>query len=124
MAAARDGGATIVPIDSEHNAIFQCLSTAQARIDGQCLPDAAAHAGLARIVLTASGGPFRGPTRAPLAEVTVEQAVAHPNWSMGPKIPVDSATLMNHGLDAIQAHPMFGLPGARIDLPVQHHTPD
>ena len=104
MAAAREGGATIVPIDSEHNAIFQCL------------PDAAAHAGLARIVLTASGGPFRGRSRAELADVTPEQAVAHPKWSMGPKISVDSATLMNKGLEVIEAHHLFDVAGGRIDV--------
>ncbi len=104
IAAARTAGATIVPIDSEHNAIFQCL------------PDAHAHAGLKRIQLTASGGPFRGRSRAELAEVTPAQAVAHPKWSMGPKISVDSATLMNKGLEVIEAHHLFGLPGARIDV--------
>lgn len=108
MAAAREGGATIVPIDSEHNAIFQCLPSArtQSSIDNT----------LARIILTASGGPFRGRTRASLADVTVEQAVNHPKWSMGPKISVDSATLMNKGLEVIEAHHLFGLPGARIDV--------
>ena len=104
IAAARAAGATIVPIDSEHNAIFQCL------------PDAEAHAGLKRIQLTASGGPFRGRSRAELAEVTPAQAVAHPKWSMGPKISVDSATLMNKGLEVIEAHHLFGVPGARIDV--------
>jgi 1-deoxy-D-xylulose-5-phosphate reductoisomerase len=103
-AAARDAGATIVPIDSEHNAIFQCL------------PNAEAHAGLKRIQLTASGGPFRGRSHAELAEVTPAQAVAHPKWSMGPKISVDSATLMNKGLEVIEAHHLFGVPGARIDV--------
>ena len=103
-AAARDAGATIVPIDSEHNAIFQCL------------PNAEAHAGLKRIQLTASGGPFRGRSRAELAEVTPAQAVAHPKWSMGPKISVDSATLMNKGLEVIEAHHLFGVPGMRIDV--------
>jgi 1-deoxy-D-xylulose-5-phosphate reductoisomerase len=103
-AAARAAGADIVPIDSEHNAIFQCL------------PNAEAHAGLARIQLTASGGPFRGRRRAELAAVTPAQAVAHPKWSMGPKISVDSATLMNKGLEVIEAHHLFGLPGARIDV--------
>ena len=101
---ARQAGATIIPIDSEHNAIFQCL------------PDAAAHAGLQRIMLTASGGPFRGRTRAQLAEATPRQAVAHPKWSMGPKISVDSATLMNKGLEVIEAHHLFGLPGERIGV--------
>ena len=104
IAAARAAGATIVPIDSEHNAIFQCL------------PDAEAHAGLKRLQLTASGGPFRGRSRAELAEVTPAQAVAHPKWSMGPKISVDSATLMNKGLEVIEAHHLFGVPGARIDV--------
>jgi len=103
-AAARAGGATIVPIDSEHNAIFQCL------------PDAAARAGLRRILLTASGGPFRGRDRAALAGVTPAQAVAHPKWSMGPKISVDSATLMNKGLEVIEAHHLFGLPGEAIGV--------
>jgi 1-deoxy-D-xylulose-5-phosphate reductoisomerase len=102
--AAHAAGATIVPIDSEHNAIFQCL------------PDAAAHAGLARICLTASGGPFRGRTRAQLADVTPAQAVAHPKWSMGPKISVDSATLMNKGLEVIEAHHLFGVDPSHIDV--------
>jgi 1-deoxy-D-xylulose-5-phosphate reductoisomerase len=101
-AAAREGGATIVPIDSEHNAIFQCL------------PDAAAREGLQRIFLTASGGPFRGRSRGELHAVTPAQAVAHPKWSMGPKISVDSATLMNKGLEVIEAHHLFALPAARI----------
>jgi 1-deoxy-D-xylulose-5-phosphate reductoisomerase len=104
MQAAHDAGAVIVPVDSEHNAIFQCL------------PDAHAHAGLRRIVLTASGGPFRGRMRADLAAVTPEQAVAHPKWSMGPKISVDSATLMNKGLEVIEAHHLFGVGGDRIGV--------
>jgi 1-deoxy-D-xylulose-5-phosphate reductoisomerase len=103
MAAARDGGACIIPVDSEHNAIFQCLPA-----------DAATD--LRRIVLTASGGPFRGRGRAQLADVTPAQAIAHPKWSMGPKISVDSATLMNKGLEVIEAHHLFGLPGERIDV--------
>ena len=111
-AAVRDGGAQVVPIDSEHNAIFQCLASAQA--PGAGLPDD--HAGLQRIFLTASGGPFRGRSRAQLADVTPAQAVAHPKWSMGPKISVDSATLMNKGLEVIEAHHLFGLPGARIGV--------
>ena len=104
MHAACDGGATIVPIDSEHNAIFQCL------------PDAAARDGLAHITLTASGGPFRGWRRDTLEAVTPEQAVAHPKWSMGPKISVDSATLMNKGLEVIEAHHLFDVERARIDV--------
>jgi 1-deoxy-D-xylulose-5-phosphate reductoisomerase len=104
MATARAAGAQVIPIDSEHNAIFQCL------------PDAEARNGLRRIFLTASGGPFRGRTRAQLADVTPAQAVAHPKWSMGPKISVDSATLMNKGLEVIEAHHLFGLPGERIEV--------
>ncbi|NYZ62606.1 1-deoxy-D-xylulose-5-phosphate reductoisomerase [Luteimonas deserti] len=104
MRAARDAGATIVPIDSEHNAIHQCLPA-----DGDC-------SGVARIVLTASGGPFRGRGRESLAEVTPAQAVAHPKWSMGPKISVDSATLMNKGLELIEAHHLFAMPSDRLDV--------
>ncbi|MEO5565379.1 MAG: 1-deoxy-D-xylulose-5-phosphate reductoisomerase [Luteimonas sp.] len=101
MRAARDGGAEVIPIDSEHNAIFQCLASAK---------------GLARIFLTASGGPFRGRSRAQLQAVTPAEAIAHPKWSMGPKISVDSATLMNKGLEVIEAHHLFGLPGDRIEV--------
>ncbi len=104
MAAAHQGGATIIPIDSEHNAIFQCLSGCA---------DAAALSG---ITLTASGGPFRGRSRMQLAQVTPAQAVAHPKWSMGPKISVDSATLMNKGLEVIEAHHLFNVPGERIHV--------
>lgn len=104
MQAAHANGATIVPVDSEHNAIFQCL------------PDAHAIAGLKRILLTASGGPFRGRRRDDLADVTPEQAVAHPKWSMGPKISVDSATLMNKGLEVIEAHHLFGVGADRIQV--------
>ncbi|WP_240096952.1 1-deoxy-D-xylulose-5-phosphate reductoisomerase [Thermomonas flagellata] len=102
MQAARAGEATLVPIDSEHNAVFQCLAGA-----GEA-------AAVARITLTASGGPFRGWSRAALASVTPAQAVAHPTWAMGPKISVDSATLMNKGLEVIEAHHLFGLPPERI----------
>jgi 1-deoxy-D-xylulose-5-phosphate reductoisomerase len=94
----------IIPIDSEHNAIFQCLAGADR------------DTGVRRIVLTASGGPFRGRSRGELAAVTPAQAVAHPKWSMGPKISVDSATLMNKGLEVIEAHHLFGLASARIDV--------
>jgi 1-deoxy-D-xylulose-5-phosphate reductoisomerase len=99
MREAQAHDATIVPIDSEHNAIFQCLA------DGS--PPA-------RITLTASGGPFRGWSREALATVTPAQAVAHPKWSMGPKISVDSASLMNKGLEVIEAHHLFGVPSEHI----------
>ena len=111
-AAAREAGADIVPIDSEHNAIFQCLA-GRGPGTGDRGPG---QADLRRIVLTASGGPFRGWTRERLREVTPAQAVKHPKWSMGPKISVDSATLMNKGLEVIEAHHLFGLPGTRIDV--------
>ncbi len=116
MAAARAGGATIVPIDSEHNAIFQCLPSAQGRGDARHLSGQDAPCGLKRIVLTASGGPFRGRSRDSLRDVTPEQAIAHPKWSMGPKISVDSATLMNKGLEVIEAHHLFGVPAACIEV--------
>ncbi|MDG6348841.1 1-deoxy-D-xylulose-5-phosphate reductoisomerase [Luteimonas sp. 8-5] len=108
-AAAHEAGADIVPIDSEHNAIFQCLGA------GSREPGAGSR-DLRRIVLTASGGPFRGWTRERLRGVTPAQAVKHPKWSMGPKISVDSATLMNKGLEVIEAHHLFRLPGERIDV--------
>jgi 1-deoxy-D-xylulose-5-phosphate reductoisomerase len=106
MAEVTAGGATLVPIDSEHNAIFQCL------------PSQGGHGGVRRIVLTASGGPFRGWSREQLVDITPEQACAHPNWSMGRKISVDSATLMNKGLEVIEAHHLFDLPAERIDVVV------
>lgn len=104
LEAAAAGGATLLPIDSEHNAVFQCLPP----------PDAAARAGVARITLTASGGPFRGWSDTALNDVSPEQACAHPNWKMGRKISVDSATMMNKGLELIEAQLLFGLPSARI----------
>ena len=96
--AVRDtAGAEIVPVDSEHCAIHQCLRTG--RVEAE----------LARLVLTASGGPFRGRSAAELAAVTVEEALAHPTWTMGPKITVDSSTLMNKGLEVLEAHELFGV---------------
>jgi 1-deoxy-D-xylulose-5-phosphate reductoisomerase len=103
IAAGQRTGATILPVDSEHNAIFQCLAN-----NRSC--------DIARLVLTASGGPFRDRSRDQMAAMTPEQAVAHPNWSMGAKISVDSATMMNKGLELIEAHHLFGLPSERIDI--------
>jgi 1-deoxy-D-xylulose-5-phosphate reductoisomerase len=103
--AARRTGAAIRPVDSEHASLQRCLAGRRAdEID--------------RVILTASGGPFRGRARADLAAVTVEEALAHPTWRMGPKITVDSATLMNKGLELIEAHHLFGLPPDRIDVVV------
>lgn len=101
--AAHRSGATILPVDSEHNAIFQCLAGQSAR-------------GVSRLILTASGGPFREWSAVDMARVTPAQAVAHPNWSMGAKISVDSATMMNKGLELIEAHHLFGLPSDRLDV--------
>jgi len=101
--AARRSGATILPVDSEHNAIFQCLA-------GSRLED------VARVILTASGGPFRKCSLQEMSGMTAAEAVAHPNWSMGAKISVDSATMMNKGLELIEAHHLFGLPSDRVDI--------
>lgn len=103
ISAARDHGATILPVDSEHNAIFQCLAGNRA-------------CDIARLVLTASGGPFRSWSQEQMAMATPQQAVAHPNWSMGAKISIDSATMMNKGLELIEAHHLFGLPSDRLEI--------
>lgn len=110
MDAVRAGGGCLLPIDSEHNAVFQALPADY----GRC-PDSA---GVRRIVLTASGGPFREWPLEALAAVTPEQACAHPNWVMGRKISVDSATMMNKGLEVIEAHWLFGAAVDRIDVVV------
>jgi 1-deoxy-D-xylulose-5-phosphate reductoisomerase len=106
IAARRRGGGRILPVDSEHSAAFQCLEGRDAE---------KVHP----LVLTASGGPFRGKSRSELESVTPSEALAHPTWSMGPKITVDSATLMNKGLEVIEAHFLFGLPFDRIEVVVQ-----
>lgn len=106
--AARDTGAVILPVDSEHNALFQALG-------GAGLPDLPL---VERLVLTASGGPFRDAGRERLETVTPEMALNHPNWSMGPKISVDSATLMNKGLEVIEACRLYGLPVSQVDVVV------
>jgi 1-deoxy-D-xylulose-5-phosphate reductoisomerase len=105
LAARERGGGALLPVDSEHSAIFQCAQLGE--------PES--------IVVTASGGPFRGRTRDELTDVTPEEALAHPTWSMGPKITIDSATLANKGLEVIEAHFLFGLPYDRIEV-VVHPT--
>ena len=105
VALAEATGAQIIPVDSEHTALHQLIA-------GQ--PPGAVE----RLTITASGGPFRGRTRAELADVTVEQALAHPTWAMGGKITIDSATLMNKGLEVMEAHHLFGTPYERIDVVV------
>ncbi len=99
-------GADLVPVDSEHCAVHQCLRAATGTREVE------------RIVLTASGGPFRGRTRAQLEQVAIGEALAHPTWNMGPKITVDSSTLMNKGLEVIEAHELFGVPYERIEVVV------
>ena len=101
--AGRRTGARLLPVDSEHNAIFQCLAGSRSE-------------DVAKIILTASGGPFRSASAEAIGAATPEQAIAHPNWSMGAKISVDSATLMNKGLELIEAHYLFGLPSDCIDV--------
>ncbi len=101
-------GAELVPVDSEHCAVHQCLRASKT----------GGRADLARIVLTASGGPFRGRTRADLEQVTIDDALTHPTWSMGPKITVDSSTLMNKGLEVIEAHELFGAGYDQIEVVV------
>jgi len=104
--ARRTPGAEIVPVDSEHCALHQCLTSVRAATD------------VARLLLTASGGPFRGWPLERLSDVTVENALAHPTWSMGPKITIDSSTMMNKGLEVIEAHELFGVGYDRIDIVV------
>jgi len=106
LAAGDRGGGGILPVDSEHSAIFQCLQGSS--------PDQ-----VSSLVLTGSGGPFRGRTRDELASVRPEDALAHPTWSMGPKITVDSATLANKGLELIEAHFLFGIPYPQIEVVIQ-----
>ncbi len=113
MQACREAGAPVLPIDSEHNAVFQCLPARTQQ------GESAAHAGgVRRILLTASGGPFRTRTLAQMRGATPEDACAHPKWQMGRKISVDSATLMNKGLELIEAHYLFGLPADRLEVVV------
>jgi 1-deoxy-D-xylulose-5-phosphate reductoisomerase len=106
--AARRGGATLLPLDSEHNAVLQAWPGV--------LKPGHAHPDVARVTLTASGGPFLDRSRETLASIKAAEAVRHPRWSMGPKISVDSATLMNKGLELIEASVLFGLPSAQIDV--------
>ena len=103
MRRAAASGATVLPVDSEHNALFQAMSGSR-RED------------VRRVILTASGGPFRTASAEAVRTATVEQALKHPNWSMGAKVTIDSATLMNKGLELIEAHHLFGLPSEQIDV--------
>jgi 1-deoxy-D-xylulose-5-phosphate reductoisomerase len=109
MSEARENGAQILPIDSEHNAVFQCMPQELTDLDSM---------GVRRIILTASGGPFRTMPKEKLTDVTPEQACAHPNWSMGQKISVDSATMMNKGLEVIEACHLFAADVKRVEVAV------
>lgn len=111
MDAVAKAGVQLLPVDSEHSAIFQCLQG--------CPP---AGKGVKRLILTASGGPFFGRTRADLAHVTLADALKHPNWSMGQKITVDSATMMNKGLELIEARWLFAMPQEKIDVLVHRES--
>ena len=117
QAARVTAGAEIIPVDSEHCAIHQCLRAILGEKDLAELPLPTSMP-LRRIVLTASGGPFRGRTQQSLAEVTVDDALAHPTWRMGPKITIDSSTLMNKGLEVIEAHELFGIGYDAIEVVV------
>lgn len=110
MQAVEQGGASLLPIDSEHNAIFQVMPSRKFA--------SLADGGVKRILLTASGGPFRTASEAELQAVTLQQALNHPNWVMGPKITIDSATLMNKGLEVIEAHWLFNATPEQIDVVV------
>jgi 1-deoxy-D-xylulose-5-phosphate reductoisomerase len=116
MREARDNSVHVLPVDSEHNAIFQCLEAGRLRParDG----GVASPADVRRIILTASGGPFRETPRAGFDSITPEQALKHPTWNMGPKITIDSATLFNKGLEMIEAHWLFGVEMARVEVVV------
>ena len=110
MARARERGAEIVPVDSEHSAIFQCLQGCKNRGE------------VRRLIITASGGPFYGKSRKELSLVTKEQALRHPNWTMGAKITIDSATLMNKGLEFIEAMRLYAMPPGRIQIVVHRES--
>jgi len=112
MAAARKNGVTIRPIDSEHSAIWQCLQGADLLDKSQKSPNSS----IKRIILTASGGPFRTWTHEQISQATVQDTLKHPNWDMGAKITVDSATMMNKGLERIEAQFLFGLPTEKVDI--------
>lgn len=113
-AAAAARGVRLLPVDSEHSAIFQCLQGAP--------PDDSAHRAVKRLILTASGGPFFGKSAQELEQMTPQQALRHPNWSMGSKITIDSATMMNKGLELIEACWLFGLPEKQIDIVVHRES--
>ena len=117
MQTVRDNQATLIPIDSEHNAIYQCLPETHSSclVKAQC---GLSDLGIEKVLLTGSGGPFREQPRAGLVEITPAQAIAHPNWTMGPKISVDSATMMNKGLEYIEARWLFSASAEQLEIVV------
>ena len=129
MNAVHEAGAVLLPIDSEHNAVFQCMPAAPPDIDPsvpnrveRAVEQTLTRAGVRRIVLTGSGGPFRDTPLSELLEVTPDQACAHPNWSMGRKISVDSATMMNKGLEVIEACWLFDAPVDKVEVVVHRQS--
>ncbi len=116
--ARQTPGAELLPVDSEHCALHQCLRATEGGPDGAPESGPNRAQGVDRLVLTASGGPFRGRTAEDLRSVTVEDALAHPTWAMGPKITIDSSTLMNKGLEVIEAHELYGVDYDRIEVVV------
>ncbi len=110
----REHNVPLLPVDSEHSAIFQCLRNHEQSLTSCAAPLYNDHAAIKRIVLTASGGPFRTVSREKMNQATVEEALAHPTWKMGAKISIDSATMMNKALEIIEAHWLFDLPGEKI----------
>ncbi len=109
LEAARTSGSSILPVDSEHSAIFQCLTGED-------------KTNISRLILTASGGPFRDRAATTFADITLAEALAHPNWSMGKKISIDSATMMNKGLEVIEAHWLFDVPTDKIDVVIHRES--
>jgi 1-deoxy-D-xylulose-5-phosphate reductoisomerase len=119
MQTALKYGAEIIPVDSEHSAIFQCLASEMqmsTKTSDQLLPHLSDNKNVKKLILTASGGPFRGMTRDELENITPEQALCHPNWKMGQKITIDSATMMNKGLELIEAMHLFGISPDDIEV--------
>jgi 1-deoxy-D-xylulose-5-phosphate reductoisomerase len=116
MAAAKKSGKELLPVDSEHNAVHQCLRGGTHRVSGFVLTNPERNSEVRRLVLTASGGPFRKTPLAQLETVTPEQALAHPNWKMGHRITIDSATMMNKGFEVIEAHWLFDMRADQIDV--------
>src|SRR5436190_18365412 len=116
MREAKEKGVQVLPVDSEHNAIFQCLDGRKRPTSNVQRPTPNEEDNVRRLILTASGGPFRNTPNEQFESITVEQALKHPSWNMGPKITIDSATLFNKGLEMIEAHWLFGVEMKRVEV--------